>query len=580
MYLNILMFVTYIVVSFVMSYKADIMSKPFFMMVYGAFSTTWTFAFLKVLKPSLFMMILMGVILFLSFIAFVFRLLTVEHDFRKEIKSFIGIFHKMCPEKKDIKIGEVSAYNPYQMKYQNKSIYLTDLISRGGTFVTGAAGSGKTWLLKSIINQAMKNEHFVMFSEFKGDKELVEELLDSGKHFGYKTFWISDEENSGFNYDPLAGLNRTGRVEAIINMRKWSLDGSDAHFRTGAQLLIQKCVTKYDTMWDGKSNYTFGLYQFIKTYNPAQSEWDAYATMSKLLELLITSAIGDLFKFDESRPTLNLYEEGIFEEKIFILNSFSSQNKELATSYISLFYKDVLNAATLSGSKDKCIYAISDEFGTLENPMIAKDTLEKGRSVGLASILSMQDINQVVIQTNESYLDSLLGTINTFICLQGGTKQSVTKLAGVSELPGLDMLLMSLRKPLKRKPPTGIYISKYPGVTRGTSTEVFRFIPYMYKTAKAETAKAEAAKAEAAKAETAKAEAKGKNETVDKKMYSFGNSGDSANDMDNATNPVVKGSSEELVNVGMYGEFEKDMIKDVFEDNEIEDDYVDYNEFI
>ena len=400
----------------------------------------------------------------------------IKYDFTDKIISFTYIFNSLIkpnPENGDRIIGKVLPYNNYQLKYNGKYITMNEISTAGSTLISGSVGSGKTFGMKSLIKQNIVAGRSVIFAEYKGDPKVVKELSDFAKNHGFKIFNLSSG-NSNFNYDPLQNLNNVGRIEAIMNMRKWSIDGSDAHYKTSVQLLLQKLVGEFSHKWDGSGSYTFSFYNWIKTYHQTRDEWDAYATVSKLLELLITSSLEPMFK-EEYSQTLDFKK--IKNEKFLLIVSFVSSNKELATSFSSLLFRDLLDECTVSAPRNN-INLYVDECGTLENPFIIKDILEKGRSGKIATTLALQDINQIVIQTNEAYLNSILGIINTFIIYSGATRNTAEKFAGV-QLLEIESILMNLRKPINGHTPTAIYISKYPTLNRKTNSEVFRFEPYI-----------------------------------------------------------------------------------------------------
>lgn len=410
-------------------------------------------------------------------------------NFNKKIYSysmFLSLFRN-----KDMKlIGKIMPYNIYQLKYNLRNLYFTDIASKGSSLISGASGSGKTYFIKSLIKQDIYHGKNAIYFDYKGDEEVANDISEYAIKNGYTVYKLSGEE-SNFTYDPLKNLNLSGQIEAIINMRKWSMDGADAHYRTGTQLLLQKVLSDFMHNWqeaqdnnmlnksgahetDYSKNYTYALYDYIKHYSPTKAEIDAYNTVSKLLELLVSSSIGDIFK-SKRDLVLNLNDR---KEKFLLIASFTSSNKELAGSFSSLFFKDLLDSATISPYLSTMSLYI-DEFATLENSFIIKDILEKGRSGGIATYLALQDINQIVINTNDAYLNSILGTINTFIIFSGVTRVTAEKFAGV-QLFDIEQVLMSLKKPINGKAPTAIFISKYPTLNKDSNSEVFRFIPYIF----------------------------------------------------------------------------------------------------
>lgn len=412
----------------------------------------------------------------------------IKYDFTNKILSWRMIINSFKPaDPKSRTIGKVLPYNNYQLRYNGKYIEANEISTAGATMISGSIGSGKTYGMVSLIKQDISNDKSVIFSEYKGDPKTVNEIIDFAKSYGYKIFVINPKTaTADFNYDPLRNINNAGRIEAIINMRKWSMDGADAHYRTSVQLLLQKTIGDFTHIYNNEVSknpsanlsYTVGFYNYLKQYHAAREEWDAYSTISKLLELLLTSTLKPMFGY-EYPSDRNLSFADIKNEKFVVITSFISSNKELATSFTSLMLKDLLDTFTVEQPlRNVSLYI--DEFATLENPFIIKDTLEKGRSAKIATTLALQDINQIVIQTNEAYLNSILGIINTFIIYSGATRTTAEKFAGV-QLLEIEPVLMNLRKPLNGKSPTAIYISKYPTLNRKTNSEVFRFEPYIFK---------------------------------------------------------------------------------------------------
>lgn len=384
-------------------------------------------------------------------------------------------------------IGNVMPYNKYQLKYNGRLIISSETAAAGGMLISGSSGSGKTFGILSMIRQAISAGRSVIFNEFKGDPEVIRNIQAYALLAGYDVYVLCDGK-ANFNYDPLKNLNISGRIEAVMNMRKWSLDGSDAHYKTSTQLLLQKTIGEFSKIFDqyinklemeGKStdkvSYTYEYFRWLGKYNAAYEEKDAYTTVTKLLEILITSSLSPMFKY-QNEKTLDLGK--IKNDRFIIITSFISSNKDLATSFSSLFFRDLLDEYTRTAPLHNTFLYV-DEFGTLENPFIIKDILEKGRSAKIATTLSMQDINQIVIQTNEAYLNSILGTINSFIVYSGATRNTAEKFAGV-QLADIEAVLMNLRKPIDGKKPTALYISKYPAINKRITSEVYRFQPYIY----------------------------------------------------------------------------------------------------
>lgn len=363
-------------------------------------------------------------------------------------------------------IGSCLPYYKGQLQYNNSLITQSETSLRAGTIITGSSGSGKTYSIIQMIRQDLDSGRPVAFFNFKGDRETLEEIesvVSSDNVDIYHLSW----DDCDFSYDPLVNLDDAGRVEAILNMRKWSIDGADDHYKTGVQLFLQKTLSEFS--FSG-GNFLREYYTFLRTYNVPRELLDSYNTAMKLLELTISSSAGKIFsksdrefRFGDSRQYL-------------LLVSFTSSTKALGTSITSLMLRDLMEVGTRTPySPDLCLYI--DEFGSCESPLVVKDILEKGRSCGISTVISMQDLNQLIINTNAPFLDSVLGTVNSYIVFAGSTRQTAEKLSG-TQIYEIDRLLMSLRKPYNGNPPTAIFISKYPVFLKKGGTEVYRFIPY------------------------------------------------------------------------------------------------------
>lgn len=369
-------------------------------------------------------------------------------------------------------LGKILPYSKYQIKHNMRLIGQDDAITRGHTIITGSTGSGKTYAMKSYVEQDVKNGHSVCYFCFKGDYETVEDLRDIANKYNVR-FYEMSAFDINFNYDPLKNLNKAGKVEALMNMRKWSIDGSDAHYRTSLQVLLQKLVNEFDEIYDGKSNYLVSFYNFVLKYKYPSSSYDAYTTLIKLIEIILTSNIKSSF-YNEHNTDFSFD----LNEQYLVVFSFISSNKELGNSIASFVFKDIIDTGT-NNSFYPTMDLYVDETGSLENAFLIKDILEKGRSCGIAVTFGLQDINQIEINTNAAYLRSLLGTINNFLIFNGATKETAQKMADV-QIAEIDKILMSLKKPYRGEKPTAMYISKYPTVEKDKPIDVFKVYPFIY----------------------------------------------------------------------------------------------------
>ena len=391
-------------------------------------------------------------------------------DFNGRIFSISALTNSLHrPE--EMVVGTVLPVNHNEIKYNMKKIELDDVVLSGETLITGSTGSGKTTTLKTILKQRIDNKRPVVFFDYKGEEDILDDIKGYAKEAGLPYYEFSARDCT-FTYDPFVNLNETGKVEALMNTRRWSMDGADEHYKTSMQLAIQNLVREYDKYRlenNDKSNYIVGLYKFSGTYRVQANEREGFANLIKSLEILLSSRAKDLFG-DE--PDFSFEDDDPF----VICFSFTSANKALANQLSSFVFTDLMDRGTRMHYEDKLLLCV-DEFGTLESSTLIKDLLEKGRSGGVQTVFSILDLNQISMTSGEFFTQSILGTINNYIIHAGATQSTADLLAGVQKYDkGYD--IMSLRKPYRGKKPTALFITKYNILNRKNNQEVFRMVPY------------------------------------------------------------------------------------------------------
>ena len=393
-------------------------------------------------------------------------------DFGNHIFSMSSIYNKIHrPVQGKMVVGTIFPVNHSEIKYNDKKIELDDIVMSGETLVTGSTGSGKTTTLKTILIQRINDHRPVVFVDYKGEEDILNDIKGYALAAGLPYYEFSARD-CNFTYDPFINLNETGKVEALMNTRRWSTDGADEHYKTSMQLAIQNLVREYDAYRaenDEKTNYIVGLYNFALHYQPQANERDGFANLLKSLEILLSSRAKDLFG-DEPDFT---FEN---DQPYVVCFSFTSANKALANQLSSFVFSDIMDRGTRKRYPDKLLLCV-DEFGTLESSTLIKDLLEKGRSGGVQTVFSILDLNQISMTSGEFFTQSILGTINNYIIHAGATQSTADLLAGVQKYDK-EFDIMSLRKPYRGKKPTALFITKYNILNKRNNQEVFRMIPY------------------------------------------------------------------------------------------------------
>ena len=393
-----------------------------------------------------------------------------DFDFTDRIFSISAVINRLH-KPKDMVIGRILPVNYNEIKYNMKAIELDDTVLSGETLITGSSGSGKTTTMKTILKQRIDDNRPVVFFDYKGEEDILDEIKAFAESANLPYYEFSARDCT-FTYDPFKNLNETGKVEALMNTRRWSSDGADEHYKTSMQLAIQNLVRGYDTYRqevNDTTNYIVGLYEFAKSYHPQSNERDGFNNLIKSLEILLSSKAKILFGND---PNFTFERD----DPYVICFSFTSANKALANSLSSFVYTDIMDRGTNRHYKNKLLLCI-DEFGTLESSTIIKDLLEKGRSGGVQTVFSVLDINQIAMTSGEFFVQAILGTINNYLIHAGATQNTAELLAGVQKYDK-DYDIMSLKKPYRGKKPTALFITKYGLLNRKNNQDVFRIIPY------------------------------------------------------------------------------------------------------
>lgn len=393
-------------------------------------------------------------------------------DFDKRIYS-LRMLH---PNKKDsFKIGNVLPLDESELKYNNATVSVTDGILSGSMMITGSTGSGKTRTMLSLIKQTLDEGKPAAMFDYKGEKDIIDDLKEFCDMRNIP-FYEFSSDRCNFYYDPLVNLNETGKVEALMNTRRWDTGGADEHYRTSTQLLIQHLVHAYEEYREENNetcNYIIGLQKFAPSFKPDSNMRDGYQTLLKQLDIIVSSAAIEMF--DESKTHFSFNEDSQY----CIMFSFVSANKALANSLSSFIFQDIMDRSMRKRYSPKLVIGV-DEFGTLESSILIKDLIEKGRSGGCQTIFSILDINQIAMTSGMHFVQAILGTINSFIIHAGATEETAKLLAGVQNDKDKTQYIMELRKPYKGKPPTAMFISKYPVLKKHGTNEMYRIIPAVY----------------------------------------------------------------------------------------------------
>lgn len=396
-------------------------------------------------------------------------------DFSDNIYSISRLINSLLMPKNEIIIGRVIPANYLDIKNNMKAIPLNDMVLSGGTMISGSTGSGKTRTLMSIITQGVEKHKPIFFFDFKGEEDILNELEELANKSNIPFYEFSSRRIT-FKYDPFVNLNSTGKIQALMNSKSWAADGSDSHYKTTLQALLQDVIPSYEEYRVEKkdtSNFIVGLNNYLQSvYKVAPNHRDGYGTLKSILDLMVTSRVREMLENNKKEFSFDS------DEQCIIAFSFTSSNKDLANYVCSFIFQDMMDRGTRRRYVNKPILAI-DEFGTLANSTLVKDILEKGRSVGLQTIFSILDINQLIENVSRPFAESVLGIINTFIIHAGATTSTAELMGSVYRFDSADWDIMNLEKPQNGKHPTCLFISKYKILNERGAQEAHKMIPYI-----------------------------------------------------------------------------------------------------
>lgn len=395
----------------------------------------------------------------------------------------------ICKDPDRIYIGNIIPYNRKTMPYSGYLLNIPHKFQAGGMIISGATGTGKTYTIKNFVKQDIDKGNGVIYFDFKGDSEVRDELIDYAESHGYDVYCFNRQDKEFF-FDPLSNLTSEGRVEALLSLRKWDISGKDDHYRQNLKLVAQKYIHLFDQYIQDDEElsqirpeelmYTRIFYNFVTKNKPDLTNIDikqAYNTLKTQLELLLTGPMKNSLQ-NNNLQAFSFEDKSIYNDyKWLMIVSIPSENKELANSIMNLYIKNMIHVGTHEPFGNWIKFYV-DEFGTVSDPMSVKDLLEKGRSMKICTLISMQDINQIVINANEAYLDSLLGCARNYLIFSGTTADAARKISGV-QIKDIDKILQSLRGPGDDNNPfrpTAAFITKNSLLSR-ESSEVYKIFP-------------------------------------------------------------------------------------------------------
>lgn len=345
------------------------------------------------------------------------------------------------------------------------------------TMVTGAAGSGKTVTLKSMMTRDIDRHKTIVVIDCKKDPEVAEFLSRRAReshcefyHFSADLpYKIQGNPEGPSSYDPLASGSVSKKVDMMLNTREW--DTSAAVYRDQAQAYLSKVFatieaakkfgvidkipqldTKQGEMWTFTQMLDRNIFNAVVTalnkipdaayirqqaselnaqLSPAagrtpegKATQHAQAEYQSKMTGLMVQNYGRWLKGGDGAGSGKIIDIGKLtaEPGNVILFSLDAATRGDNGSLIgSLVCTDLANMTETRKNlgRDNAVAVYIDEFQSLP-PECVKSMLQKARSAGVGLTLAFQSLDQVSAATgSDTYVKSLLDTCSNFIFHSG-----------------------------------------------------------------------------------------------------------------------------------------------------------------
>lgn len=347
------------------------------------------------------------------------------------------------------------------------------------TMVTGAAGSGKTVTLKSLMTRDIQRGNTIFVIDCKKDPEVAEFMSrmarDNGRNFYHYSadlpYKIQGNVEGPSSYDPISGLSPDKRVDILLNIRKW--DSSAAFYRQMQQTYLAKVFKTLEVAED------HDILKQVKQIDPTQGEmWTFTQMLDRNIYNAVVTKMADIddpqaqyvrqqasqlnaqlspqaARTPEGKAVQNAQQElqskmsglmvssygrwlkggyGGGSGKIIDISKLSSepgnvvlfsidaaQEDDIGSTIGALICSDLANMTetrkNLGQTNPVSVYI--DEFQSLP-PDCVKSMLQKARSAGVGLTLAFQSLDQISAATgDDTYIKSLLDTCSNFIFHSG-----------------------------------------------------------------------------------------------------------------------------------------------------------------
>jgi len=344
------------------------------------------------------------------------------------------------------------------------------------TLISGAAGSGKTITMLSMIHNNIKNGKPSVVIDFKRSPELSSKLASWAKENNRKFYHFVNGDPDRYDvkdspgqacYDALINGDAS-KADMVLGMREYDV-AAEVYKSSMRQLLqVLFSMLKYadkskapNVDWDHgelyqvASSITGGNFTDLVgacegTIIQASAEEVEIGLRSRTSSLhkameelrgqmrtIISSEYGRWLKTEKGGRNIDLYKlTSESDSDSVILFSLNSDSEKDFSKYLGSLILADLSAVSAkrrnNGIKNQ-ISVYVDEFQAVP-PTAVTSLLEKSRESKMGMTLSSQSYEQIVAASDnngEAYLISIMDTCSNFIVHNGATEKSAVRLAEI-----------------------------------------------------------------------------------------------------------------------------------------------------
>ena len=320
------------------------------------------------------------------------------------------------------------------------------------TFISGASGTGKTILMRRMYTYYINNK------QYQGAKYLIHDVKGDyvQKFYNPHTDYISDyifnlNDSRTFNLNLFNYINTTAELKSIVaSIIPQPQEEKDPIWTNSARSILE-AIMLYCIKTNQKSNKAV---QDLIKLDPEtlavklakiEGTEDAVTFLSSGSE----GQIGNIYSNFKSRVTYFTSLPSDIDEKeeldlkkwltdtsqtstIFLLNDV--KNKDLNAIRISVFLNIIIKELlTLEESRERKIFFMLDEFGSLQKTQAIVDLLALGRSFGARVFIGIQEIQRLYAIYGKELTSTIVNNTSSKIVLRANeaeTAEYCAKLVG------------------------------------------------------------------------------------------------------------------------------------------------------